>query len=127
MANINVSLSGTISSLDTAANSTIMSRALSLLFGATTLFFEPFFQAASGGSTVNLPAATVRVVMVINKSASANLTVSYTPSGGGSTSILLEPGEMFLYFQTGTAAGGITALSVTAASGTIPAEVLAAA
>jgi hypothetical protein len=127
-ANINVTLNSTLSATDAVTNATIVARALSLLYPATTVFYEPFLQVPITPLTINLPAANVSVVVVTNKGLT-NLSVTFTPNGSTSTTVTLEPGELFVYFQTGNpvSAGGITALSLTSASSTQPAEILLAA
>jgi len=91
----------------------------------TTVFYDPFLQAASGGTTVTLPAATCFIGYVKNLSSATNLTVAWTAVGAsGSSSMLLLPGGVFIYFQPATSGGGFTAMTVTAASGTCSCEVL---
>lgn len=64
--------------------------------------------------------------MVKNLDATNNITVTYTPVGGGSSTLVLVPGGVFIYFQPSEGAGGITILSLQSSSGTISAEVLIA-
>lgn len=88
---------------------------------AGTVFYDPFF----AGGAVSLPAATVFLVYVKNLSATVNTTVGFTPVGAGvASSLLLLPGGLFLYFLPAETGGGISALSLTAATTT---EVLVAA
>lgn len=88
---------------------------------AATVFYDPFF----AGGAVSLPAATVFLVYVKNLSATVNTTVAFTPVGAGvASSLLLLPGGLFLYFLPAETGGGISALSLTAATST---EVLVAA
>jgi hypothetical protein len=129
MPNLSVLLSATLSVTDTtlSPSSTIVTRNLNNpTLVATVSFYDPFFQAAAGGSAVTLPAATVWVVYVKNLDAAQNLTVTFTPAGGAAETLLLVPGGIFLYFQPSEATGGITALTLTAGAGTINTEVLVA-
>jgi hypothetical protein len=127
--NLSVLLNATLSATDTtlSPSATIVTRNLNNpTLSATVVFYDPFFQAAAGGSVVTLPAATVWIVYVKNLDAAANLTVSFTPTGGGAETCILVPGGVFLYFQPTEGAGGITALTLTASAGTISTEVLVA-
>src|SRR5579859_1448845 len=129
MANLSVLLSANLTLADTtlSPSPTIVSRSLNNpTLAATVTFYDPFFQAAAGGSAVTLPAATVWVVYVKNLDLAANLTVAFTPAGGASETCLLVPGGLFLYFQPSEGAGGITALTLTSSAGTINTEVFLA-
>jgi len=127
--NLSVLLSATLSVTDTtlSPSATIVTRNLNNpTLAATVSFYDPFFQAGAAPTTVNLPAATVWVVYVKNLDAAANLTVTFTPTGGAAQTAILVPGGIFLYFQPTEGAGGITALSLTSSAGTINTEVFVA-
>jgi hypothetical protein len=127
--NLSVVLNATLSVTDTtlAPSPTIVSRSFNNpTLAATVSFYDPFFQAAAAGSAVTLPAATVWIVYVKNLDGAANLTVTFTPVGGGAETCLLVPGGIFLYYQPTEGAGGITALSLTSSAGTISTEVFVA-
>lgn len=129
MANLSVLLSATLSTTDTTLtpSPTIVTRNFNNpTLAATVEFSNNFFQVAAAPTVVNLPAATVWIVYVRNLDAAANITVTYTPSGGASQTLLLVPGGIFMYFQPTEGAGGITALSLTSSSGTISADVYVA-
>lgn len=127
MANLSILLSGSISVTDTtlAPSPTIVSRSFNNpTLAATATFFDPFFQAAAGGTAVTLPAATVYFAYVKNLSSTANLTVAFTPVGAGAaSSVLLLPGGVFFYFLPAETGGGISALTLTGTGGTVPADV----
>jgi hypothetical protein len=93
---------------------------------ATTVFYDSFAQVISPTTLViTLPASgTVWVVYVRNLGSAGNLTMNFTPVGGVASSLTLVPGGFNLYFNPTEGGGGITALSLTASTGTIPAEVL---
>jgi hypothetical protein len=94
---------------------------------ATVAFYDPFFQAAVGGSAVTLPAATCWIAYVKNLDAVANLTVQWNAVGSaGNSTMLLVPGGVFVYFQPTEGAGGFTTMTLTASAGTINTEVLVA-
>jgi hypothetical protein len=92
---------------------------------ATVAFYDAFFQC-TGLTVVPLPAATVWYVYVRNLDPAANLTVTFTPVGGASETLLLVPGGIFLYLNPSEGAGGITALSLTPSAGTTSADVVVA-
>jgi hypothetical protein len=80
--------------------------------GGTAAYYEPYFQAATGGSVVNLPAAKVFGVFV-QQLGTGVLNVSYTPFGGVSTTIGLATNGVFIYFDPSEAGQGISALTLT--------------
>jgi hypothetical protein len=93
----------------------------------TVYYYNNFFQAGITATTVPLP-GTVWAAYVRNLGAN-NVTVNYTPAGGAATSVVLTPitsgfGGVFLYYQTlETGGGGITAMTLTAATAITPCEV----
>jgi hypothetical protein len=132
VANVNVNLSYAIQGQDITANVAVYNRALSnFQLAATAWLAADYLQVPTGGVTVTLPAATVYFVYVRNLGAN-NITVTYTPAGGASTSLVLLPvgpnsGGIFLLALSAETGGGITALSFTAATATTPVEYLVAA
>lgn len=95
---------------------------------ANVIFYEPFFQAVTGGgSVVTLPAAKVFAVIVQNIDATNLLTVTYTPFGGAPTSITLGLQGMFIYFDPNKTGTGISALTLTGTVATTAAFVMAGA
>lgn len=134
MPNLSVLLNATLSATDTtlSPSATIITRNLNnpQLINGLTVFYDPFFQATAGGSAVSLPSppapATVWVVFVKNLDAAANLTVTFTPTGGAAETLVLVPGGVFLYFNPTEGSGGITSLTLTASAGTINTEVFVA-
>ena len=89
-------------------------------YPATSMFFEPYFLATNSYVPPSLPGATIWGLAVQNTSASANLGISYTPSGATTQSINLGPGALFIYWDpskptTGTYYG-ITYFSLAAQS-----------
>lgn len=135
MSTMNVLLSGLFSVTDTTLTPSpeIINRQLNdPTLAATTSFYDPFFQTINGTKTINLPAATVWVAYVRNLSSSGNMTLNFTPAGGSTQTVVLVAGAtagaggIFLYFQPAETAGGITAMSITAAA-VLPACILVAA
>ena len=95
--------------------------------GGTVAYFDPYFQALTGGSAVNLPVAKVFALAVQNIASAGLLTVSYTPFGGSATSINIGPNGVLLLFDPAESGTGISAVTLTGNGGTIPAAVLVAA
>lgn len=130
MANLSILLNAILTATDTSISPspTIITRNLNnpTLAPATVAFYDPFFQV-SGATVVNLPAVTCWVAYVKNLDAAANLTVAWTAVGAaGSSSMLLVPGGIFIYFQPTEGAGGFTAMTLTPSAGTTSAEVFVA-
>ena len=127
---LSILLNAVLSITDTSVtpNPTIVTRNLNnpTLPSAVVFAYDTQFQVGTSATTFNLPATTVWIVYVKNLSASSNITVTFTPTGGSSETLVLVPGGVFLYFQPAESAGGITALSLTSSSGTVGAEVLVA-
>lgn len=90
----------------------------------TGVYYEPYFQAASIGSAVSLPAASVFAILVQNLSLTANLTITYTPTGGAAASVTLGPSGMFILFDPSETGTGFSALTLTGVGGTVSAAVL---
>jgi hypothetical protein len=116
-----------IVSVNVAQNQTTVNVSLQgITFASTQVFYDQYFQVLTTGSTIALPNGVAYVVYVRNLGANA-ITVGYTPNGGSASTAAIEPvnagfGGVFMLFET-AAAGGITALTLTAASATTPAEV----
>lgn len=134
MANVNVNLSYTIQGQDITANVAVFNRALqNFQLVATSWQACDFAQVPTTGLTIPITAigGTAYFVYVRNLGAN-NITCTYTPTGGSSTSLILLPvgtnsGGIFMYALTAETAGGITALSLTASTATTPAEYFVAA
>src|SRR2546426_9527030 len=123
-ANLTTTLSATFSVTDvtTTPAQTIVSRSLNnpTLLNHTVVFYDPFFQAAAAGSAVTLPAATAFIAYVKNLSATVNLTVAWTAVGAaGSSTMLLLPGGVFIYFLPAVTGGGFTAMTLTGSGATV--------
>jgi len=93
---------------------------------ATQFFYEPYFQALVGGSAVALPATTVFAIFILNKSTSAILSVTHTPTGGAASTATYGPGGTCILFDPPETGGGFMALTLTGVGGTVPAAVLVA-
>jgi hypothetical protein len=94
---------------------------------STNVAYYPAFQVATTSTTIPLPTpagTAAQTVYVKNLDGTNALTVTYTAVGFASTSIVLPPGAVFLYFNPeSTTGGGISALSAQATSASINAEV----
>lgn len=129
MPNLNVIVSANITVQDIAGSTTPVNRNLgNPTLGATANYFDAYFQAASTGTAVPLPGRSY-FIYVQNLSPSANLTVEWTPFGSASSSIILGPGGFITFMdpsETVATNGGIAAMTLTGAGGTVPAYVQAA-
>jgi hypothetical protein len=80
-----------------------------------------------GGVSVSLPAAKVFLVAVQNLDVVHNLIVTVTPFGGASSPITLGPGGVYVYFDPTETGQGISAVTLTGITATVPAFVMASA
>ena len=130
MPNLSILLNAILTATDTSLSPspTIFTRNLNNpnLTTGLVFFAQEFFQAANTGSAVPLPAAICWIGYVKNLDAATNLTVNWTPVSGSAQNFVLVPGGLFIYFQPTEAAGGFSAMTLTAAAGTISAEVFVA-
>lgn len=131
MPNLSILLNAILSATDTSLNPspTIFTRNLNNpnLTTGLVFFANEFFQASNAGSPVTLPAATCWIAYIKNLDPATNLTVAWTAVGAaGSSTFVCVPGGVFIYFQPTEAAGGFTAITLTAAAGTINTEVFVA-
>ena len=94
---------------------------------ATTVFYDPYFQATTGGVSVPLPAAKVFGLIIQNLSTTNNLTIDVTPFGGSLDPITLGPGGVFIYFDPTETGQGISAVTLLGVGATVSAFVLAGA
>ena len=94
---------------------------------ATTVYFEPYFIAGTGGSAVPLPAAKIFGLIIQNIGGLGNLTVTITPFGGAASPITLAPGGVFIYFDPTENGQGISAVTLTGIGLPVSAFVLAGA
>lgn len=131
-ANVNINYSFTIQAVDSVANVAVYNRAISnFLLTAAAWTSSDFLQVPTAGVAITLPSSPVYFVYVRNLGTN-NITLSYTPTGGSSTSLILAAngsgiGGIFLYGLSVESAGGITALSLEATTAVTPAEYFVAA
>lgn len=123
--------------LDTTVNPSdyVVNRIRSLSFGALASFYEAFFQANITPQAISLPSILIQTALVINLSTLYTVTVEFTPNGGSSEQLVLQPalnagqaGGAFLYMNPTSAGnvGGISALSLFASGNNAPCEILIA-
>jgi hypothetical protein len=134
VSNINVNMSYAIQGQDITANVVVFSRALqNFQLVCTAWQASDWAQVPVGGLTIPITAiGGTSFFTYVRNLGSNNITVTYTPTGGSATSLILLPqtanaGGIFLYAMTAETAGGITALSLTATTATTPAEYFIAA
>ena len=131
MANLSILLNAILTATDTSLSPspTVVTENFNnpMNVAGVVFFYDKFFQAAAGGSAVTLPAATCWQAYVKNLDAAATLTVAWTAVGAaGSSTFLLVPGAVFVYFNPTEGAGGFTAMTLTASAGTINTTVFVA-
>ena len=114
---ITATLSGNIQLTDSTTNTVVFVKQLLSLFNIGSTFLES--QSASIGTSpvsVSLPVSPTQFLYVKNLHATQTLTVTWTPNGGSSNTVLtLYPGSAILFVEAATGAG-ITALSLTGSS-----------
>jgi hypothetical protein len=97
---------------------------------ATTYFFDAFFQALVGGSSVPLSVSAGALsfcIIVINRSLTNALQISVTPTGGAAAIIgTIGPGGVCVLFDPPETGLGWTALTLTGIGATVPATVFTA-
>lgn len=124
--NLNVLLSATLATYDnTVANTPLLAKlsAGNPTFGATTDFYNEFFQASIAGSVLSLPATICYVAWIRNRStvsAPIQLNVSLAPAVG----VVLElgAGDIFVYIAP-SKVSGFTGVTLTGVGGICPVEV----
>jgi hypothetical protein len=125
MPNVNIVAAVSLQAVDITAAVTVVNRIVQgIQLAGTGYLYEDFLQVPVAGITISLPNTTVWSVYVRNLGVN-NVTVNFTPAGGASEFIVVLPSGFFWYHQIAETAGGITALSLTAAVGTTPVEVFA--
>ena len=95
--------------------------------GGTVVYWEPYFQASTIGSSVPLPAQITYGLFIRNLSLTANVNLTYTPAASVPTTIFLGPGGVFVYFDPSEAGTGITAITLTGVGGIVSLSILAVA
>jgi hypothetical protein len=129
-ANLNVVLGLTLQVVDNAATTTPVNSAnQGITLGATVMFYDRYFQAATTATTIPLPGTTVWYLYVRNMGTNV-VTLSFTPTGGAAQTVDLCPvtngfGGVFMLFQTVETGKGIVAASLTASGGVTSCEVSA--
>jgi hypothetical protein len=97
---------------------------------ATFYFFDAFFQALTTGSAVPIgvgAGALSFCIIVINRSATNNLQITVTPTGGVAAIVgTLGPGGLFVADDPTEVGLGWTALTLTGLGATVPATVFSA-
>jgi hypothetical protein len=94
---------------------------------AATVYYDPYFQATTGGISVPLPAAKIFALIVQNLSTTNNLMIDITPFGGSLDPITVGPGGVFIYFDPTELGQGISAVTLLGVGATVSAFVLAGA
>ncbi len=97
---------------------------------ATFDYLERFFQALTTGSAVPIGVgggALSFCLIVINRSATNNLQITVTPTGGAAAIVgTIGPGGVFVVFDPTESGLGWTTLTLTGIGATVPATVYTA-
>jgi len=121
---VTVSLTGSIKATDSVSGTIALSKVLTALSTVATSFSEA--QSLSIGTspvTITLPISPTTFLYVKNLHATQTITVTWTPNGGASATILTVPAGGFISFgETAQGVSGITALSIVASGATTPVE-----
>jgi len=111
---VSLSITGYVQVSDSTTGIVALKKLFASLTASGTAFTEG--QSISVGTspvTVSLPVSPAQFLYVKNLHATNTLTVTWTPNGGSTATILLlEPGSAILFCEAATGSG-ITALSLT--------------
>jgi hypothetical protein len=123
---ITVSLTGVVSITDNQVGSVAQNVPVLVSFTGSVYEYYPAFTAATGGAAVTLPISPVQFVYLKNTSTTIAVNVTWTKNGGASAGVVtLDPGAGIVLCENG-ASNGITALTLTAASSTVPVQMVLA-
>jgi hypothetical protein len=115
-------LSGNITMTDNLSGSVQLVKALIFQYLGTIFSYSQSQNVGTSPTTLTLPVSPTQFLYIKNLSTTATVTVTWTPDGGSSASIIvLQPGGMITYVESNTTSG-ITALSVTASAASTPIE-----
>ena len=125
--NVTVSSNGVVQITDNQSGSvTQVIQALTSFTGSVAEYYPNVSAASGGGTAITLPISPVQFVYLKNTSATIACAVQWTKQGGSSVAVLtLDPGGALLFCENGTS-NGITALTLTAASSTVPVQMVLA-
>lgn len=120
-------ITGNIQAATGVSGATPLTAALASVYNTTNFLIEPALPVGTASTSIPLPGTPTKVVYIQNNHATQTLTVTWTPNGGSSASVItLQPGEFIvLGGQTGST-GGITALSLQASGAATPAYLILA-
>lgn len=122
--NATVASNGVIQITDNQVGSvTQVIQALTSFTGSVAEYY-PNVTATTGGVTVTLPISPVQFVYLKNLSATIACSITWTKNGGSSAGVItLDPGG-YIAFSENSTSNGITALTLTAASSTVPVQMV---
>lgn len=125
---VTVSLTGSIKATDSVSGTIALSKVLLGLATVATTFSEA--QSLSIGTSpvvLALPISPTTFVYIKNLHATQTVTVTWTPNGGASASILtIQPSGYICFGEVAQGLSGITALQVVASGAATPIEYLLA-
>jgi hypothetical protein len=109
-------LNGNITMTDNLSGSVQLTKALVFQYLGTIFDYAQGLAVGTSPTTLSLPLSPTQFLYIKNLSTTATVTVTWTPNGGSTATIItLQPGSTIVYVET-NATSGITALSVTASA-----------
>ena len=119
---VTASTSGSLTLTDSAASTSTLSKVLAGTFAGTECSTAQSLLVGTSATPLTLPLSPINFLYIKNLSGAATLTVSWTPNGGASATVLtLQPGA-YIHFAEPVAGSGVTAVSVQASAISTPIE-----
>jgi hypothetical protein len=131
MPNLNAILGLQLVTVNVAQNQTTVNVALQgITLPCTESFYNQFYQVLTTGSALTLPSGKSFSFYCRNQGANP-ITVAFTPTSGTPGTCVITPvtsgfGGVFMLFETAETSGGLTAVTLTAATATTPVELFMA-
>lgn len=124
---LSVTLSGTLQAVDSSTGTVQFNKQISVnLASGTTSAYAESLLVGTGTTTISLPISPAQCVYIKNLHASQTVTVTWTPNGGSTATILtLQPQGAILFLEANTSSG-ITALTMTASGASTPVDYVVA-
>jgi hypothetical protein len=124
---ITAQYSGYISVVDNTTGAQALQKVLSSLATAGTTFQEAqSFAIGTSPVSITLPISPINFLYVKNLSLTNTITVTWTPNGGSSNTVVTLVAGAFIGFAEPSGSNGISALSLTASGASTPVEFIVA-
>lgn len=121
---ITASINGNLVISDSITGSVSLQKPISNSYQGTIEAYSQSQIVGTSPTTITLPISPVEFFYLKNLSSTSGttVTVTWTPTGGSSASVLaLDPGG-YIFFCEGTTTNGVTAISVVASAAGTPIE-----